>query len=379
MSKRTIFEEVGQASAAASPAPGAAEARKSAARRAVRIWLIALAAMVVLTVVIGGLTRLTDSGLSITEWNLIMGALPPLSEADWNEAFEAYKTTDEFKQENSWMELADFRTIFWWEWGHRFIARFIGVAWLIPLLYFAIRGMIPRGWWPRLVLVGVLGGLQGAIGWWMVWSGLSARVDVAPYRLMTHLGLAFLIFGLIAWFVFQLGREEWALLQARRARVKGLRLWGGATLVALFLQILIGALVAGTDGWAGWNTWPLMDGDFIAPEVSSMAPGWVNHFENPAMTQFQHRWLAAAPLVFGLVFLIRARRSGHRRSRTWATALFHGMWVQAGLGIATLLLLAPLEMLWLALLHQLGALALLALAVRAQFEVSYPSTQSVRG
>lgn len=194
---------------------------------------------------------------------------------------------------------------------------------------------------------------------------------------MVHLGLAFLIFGLLCWFIFQLGRAEWALLQARRARVDGLRFWGGAALAALFLQILLGALVAGTDGWAGWNTWPLMDGVFMAPEVSTLSPAWANHFENPAMTQFQHRWTALLPLGLALVFLLRAGRSGHRRSKTWATALFHGLWVQAGLGVATLLLLAPNDMIWLALLHQIGALALLALAIRAQFEVSYPGEQKI--
>lgn len=379
MKKRAIFEEAGAAPAMAAPAPGAAAAKKAGARAAIRVWLLILAALVVVMVVVGGLTRLTDSGLSITEWNVIIGAIPPLSEADWIIAFEEYKTTDEWRLQNSWMTLEDFKPIFWWEWGHRFMGRMVGLIWFIPLVIFAALGMIPRGWGFPLVGVGLLGGLQGAVGWWMVWSGLSVRVDVAPYRLMVHLGIAFLIFAALVWMIAKIGREDWALLQARRARAPGLRFWGGAAFVTLFLQILLGALVAGTDGWAGWHDWPFMDGAFIAPEAFSMTPHIENHFENPAMTQFQHRWFAIVPLTIALIFLVKARRSGHRKSRTWATALFHAMWVQAGIGIVTLIFAAPGQMIWLALLHQLWGLMLVALAVRALFEVSYPAAQSVRG
>lgn len=376
--KRAIFEEAGAAPPPPA-APGRAAAEKAGARAAIRVWLILLAALVALMVVVGGLTRLTDSGLSITEWNVVIGALPPLSAADWTAAFEAYKATDEWRLQNSWMTLADFKPIFWWEWGHRFLGRLVGVVWLLPLLWFALRGRIPRGWGLSLVGVGLLGAMQGAIGWWMVWSGLSVRVDVAPYRLMVHLGIAFAIFAWLVWMIVKLGREDWALLQARRRRAPGLPGLARLALFALFAQILLGALVAGTDGWAGWHDWPLMDGAFLAPEALSMAPYVENHFENPAMTQFQHRWFALVPLLLGLLLLLRARRSGHRRSRTWATAVFHGLWLQAGIGIATLVWAAPGQMIWLAALHQLWGLALVGLAVRALFEAAYPSEQSVRG
>ncbi|MEX2520441.1 MAG: COX15/CtaA family protein [Paracoccaceae bacterium] len=377
MKKRAVFEEVAPGEAAKAPAaPGAAAAAKAGARRQVRNWLIALLLLVALMVLVGGLTRLTDSGLSITEWNLIMGAMPPLSEADWSKAFTAYQTTDEYRLQNSWMQLADFREIFWWEWAHRFLGRLIGLVWLLPLLYFAARRMIPRGWGLRLVMVGVLGGLQGAIGWWMVWSGLSARVDVAPYRLMTHLGIAFLIFALIFWFILKLGREEWALLQARRRRDKGLFSFAAVLSGVLFIQILAGALLAGTKGWAGWNTWPLMDGALIAPEAFAMTPFWANFFENQAMTQFVHRTIAALVVVAALLVALKARRGAHRGSRFWAQAALGGVLAQATLGVFTLLLAAPLE---IAILHQLGGLLLLALVFRAKFEAAYPREESVRG
>ncbi len=377
--KRAIFEEAGAAPTPQAPAPGKAAAEKAGARAAIRVWLIVLAALVAAMVLVGGLTRLTDSGLSITEWNVVIGAMPPLSEADWNAAFEAYKTTDEWRLQNSWMTLDDFKPIFWWEWGHRFLGRLVGLVWLLPLLWFVARRRIPRGWGPSLVGVGLLGGLQGAIGWWMVYSGLSLRTDVAPYRLMVHLGIAFAIFAWLIWLIVKLKREEWALLQARRRRTPGLAFWARAAFLALFLQILLGALVAGTDGWSGWHDWPLMDGAFLAPEATALTPYLENHFESPAMTQFQHRWFALVPLILALLFLVRARASGHRRSRTWATALFHALWVQAALGIFTLIWAAPAQMIWLAALHQLWALATVGVAVRAVFEAVYPAEQKIRG
>ena len=376
MSKRSIFEEVGGDQKIAAPTPGKAEADRTGARAAIRAWLWVLLALVALMVVVGGLTRLTDSGLSITEWNLIMGTLPPLSQADWNAAFEAYKTTDEFKQQNFWMELSDFKPIFWWEWGHRFLGRFIGVVWLLPLLYFMIRGMIPRGWTGRLVFIGVLGGLQGAIGWWMVYSGLSVRVDVAPYRLATHLGVAFLIFAFIWWYIMKLGHEEWSLLQARRRRFGGMFGWSVALTTILFLQILIGALVAGVDGGKGFTDWPMMDGAFFPPEALEMSPVWLNFFENMAMSQFVHRMTAYLLLAVALVFAIRGRRSGHKGAAFWSTMLLIGMAAQAVLGIATLIHGAPMT---LSSLHQVGALLLLMLALRAKFEAAYPAEQKIRG
>lgn len=379
MAKRSVFEEVGDKAPAAAVAPGAADARKARNRAIIRGWLWVLLALVVVMVAVGGLTRLTDSGLSITEWNVVIGALPPLSAADWDAAFASYQTTDEFRLQNSWMTLADFKPIFWWEWGHRFLGRVIGLVWFIPLVVFAIAGMIPRGWGFRLFLPGFLGGMQGAIGWWMVYSGLSDRVDVAAYRLAVHLGIAFLIFAVLCWLILKIRMAEVEALQARRRRVSGLFGWAAATTGVLFLQILFGALVAGTDGWAGWNTWPLMDGAVIAPEAFEMSPFWANFFENPAMTQFVHRSFAFVVIALAIVFALKARRSGHKASGRWATFLLLGMFAQAAYGIVVLLVAAPADALVIAVGHQLGALALLALAMRAKFEVAYPSAQSVRG
>jgi len=374
MSKRSIFEEVGDAAKAPAPTPGKAEADRTGARAAIRAWLWVLLGLVALIVIVGGLTRLTDSGLSITEWNLIMGTLPPLSEADWNAAFNAYKTTDEFKLQNSWMEMADFKPIFWWEWGHRFLGRFLGVVWLLPLIYFAVRGMIPRGWTGRLVFIGLLGGLQGAIGWWMVYSGLSVRVDVAPYRLAIHLGVAFLIFSLIWWFIMKLRQEEWALLQARRRRVEGMFAWSAALVTLLFLQILLGALVAGVDGGLGYTDWPMMDGEFFPAAALEMTPLWANFFENMAMTQFMHRITAYLLLAVAVIFAIKGRRSGHKGVAFWSTMLLIGVAAQAVLGIATLMHAAPMT---LSSKHQFGALLLLMLALRAKFEMAYPAEQKI--
>ena len=303
-----------------------------------------------------------------------MGTLPPLNEAQWIAAFEAYKITDEYKTQNYWMELADFKPIFWWEWGHRFMGRFIGVVWLIPLLIFAALGMIPRGWTGRLIFIGFLGGLQGAIGWWMVYSGLSVRVDVAPYRLATHLGVAFVIFGFIAWYIMALGREEWALLQARRRRVGGMFGWSAALVGLLFLQILLGALVAGTDAGRGYTDWPLMDGAFFPEDALAMTPVWSNYFENPAMVQFMHRIGAYLLLALAVAYWLKGRRSGHRGMARWSGLVLLGVVGQGIYGIVTLVHGAPLE---LAIFHQIFALGLLWFALRAKFETAYPGEQKI--
>lgn len=370
--KRSIFEDVGSDTKAA-PTLGGRAARDG--RGAIRVWLWILLALVVTMVIVGGLTRLTDSGLSITEWNLIIGAIPPLNEADWVQAFEDYKTTDEYKLQNSWMTLADFKPIFWWEWGHRFLGRFLGIVWFIPLVIFAIRGMIPRGWGKRLVLIGALGGLQGAVGWWMVYSGLSVRVDVAPYRLATHLGIAFTIFAVIYWYILKIGHESHWLLAARRRRAKGMFGWSAAVTTLLFVQILIGALVAGSDAGKYYTDWPMMDGALFPASGLEMAPLWSNFFENPGMVQFMHRVTGYLLVVVVILFALKGRKSGHGRMSYWATALALGVVLQAGWGIATLMAAAPVH---LAILHQLFALGLLGLSMRAKFEMAYPSEQKIR-
>jgi cytochrome c oxidase assembly protein subunit 15 len=218
---RAIFEEVSDA-APRPAAPGAADERRLRQRRFAARWLMVLAAMVALMVVIGGLTRLTDSGLSITEWKPVTGALPPMSDAAWQAEFEKYRASPEYRLQNAGMELAAFKEIYWWEWGHRQLGRLVGLVWAAGFAWMLFRRAIPPGWTGRLILPGALGAVQGALGWWMVSSGLTGRmVDVASYRLAMHLGLAFVILGVIAWFVMELRRDPADLLQARRRRLRG--------------------------------------------------------------------------------------------------------------------------------------------------------------
>src|SRR6056297_3359150 len=256
--KRKLFEEVEtDRSAAPKPAGGVIGRARSGARGAVRLWLMALFALVVVMIAVGGLTRLTDSGLSITEWAPISGAIPPLSAEDWQAEFDAYRQIPEYQLQNKGMSLAEFKVIYWWEWGHRQLGRVIGLVWAVGFLGFLLFRQMPAGWAGRLFLLGALGGLQGAIGWWMVASGLTGTMlDVASYRLATHLGLAFVILGLIAWYVFRLGREDRDLMQARRSREGKLYGLGTGLLHFTFLQILLGALVAGIDARRTYNDWP---------------------------------------------------------------------------------------------------------------------------
>ena len=239
--KRSIFEEVsGEREERATPNGGMIDKGRRGARGAVRAWLMVLFALVLLMIVVGGLTRLTDSGLSITEWNVVSGALPPMNAGAWDTEFEKYRAIPEYQLQNKGMSLEEFKVIYWWEWGHRQLGRVIGLVWAVGFLGFLATGKTPPGWTRRLLLLGALGGAQGAIGWWMVSSGLSGQMlDVASYRLAVHLGLAFVILGFIAWFVFQLGREERELMQARRAREAKLFSLSSGVLHFTFLLSLI--------------------------------------------------------------------------------------------------------------------------------------------
>ncbi len=316
--KRSIFEDVGADKGQSGPPKGGMiAAAPKGARRGIRAWLFVLFALVVVMIAVGGLTRLTDSGLSITEWNLVKGAVPPTSEADWAVAFEKYRTSPEYLLQNKGMELAEFKVIYWWEWGHRQLGRVIGLVWAVGFAGFALARQIPKGWTPRLLLLGALGGAQGAIGWWMVSSGLQgARVDVASYRLATHLGLAFVILGLIAWYALALSRPEAALLQARRGREDKLLRLSTGLMHAAFLQIILGALVAGIDAGRSFPTWPLMGDSFFPADAFYVPDGgsaWRAFFENPGLVQFIHRMMGYLLLAFGVVVWARGRRSAHRR------------------------------------------------------------------
>ncbi len=327
--------------------------------RAIRWWLYGVAAMVFALIVVGGATRLTDSGLSITEWRPLMGIIPPLSEADWQEVLEKYRQIPEYKLVNRGMSLDAFKFIFWWEWGHRFLARMVGFAFAIPLVYFIIRRRIPSTLAWKLGGLFALGGFQGAIGWYMVTSGLVDRIDVSHYRLALHLTVAFLILALLLWSAF-------ALLPPRKASADASPSprWRpvALTLLALiFVQVTAGALVAGLKAGLTYNTWPLMDGQLIPDGLLIMKPWYVNPFENVALVQFNHRLLAyiiVAAVLWHAVSIVRSEREG--TLRTSAVMLAVGVLAQAMLGIWTLLASVPLS---LGLAHQGMAAIIVGLAV----------------
>ncbi|MEX0279720.1 MAG: COX15/CtaA family protein, partial [Arenibacterium sp.] len=267
--------------------------------------------------------------------------------------------------------------IYWWEWGHRQLGRVIGLVWALGFFGFLATRRIPTGWTGRLFGLGVLGGIQGAIGWWMVSSGLTGTMlDVASYRLAVHLGLAFVILGLIAWYVFKLGREERDLMQARRSGER--RLFGLATgvLHLTFLQILIGALVAGIDAGRTFTDWPMMAGGFIPPDFWVVEWGWRNLFENPGFVQFVHRMTGYVLLVFAFVVWLNGRKSTHSSTRTAFHASFLALLAQIALGIATVLYVAPWQ---IAIVHQFLAVVLWVLILRARFLAAYPIVSSIRG
>lgn len=375
--KRSIFEEVSGEDMPAGQTKGMIDqGRGQGARRMIRVWLMALFALVVLMIVVGGLTRLTDSGLSITEWKPVTGAWPPMSEAAWSAEFAKYQAIPEFQVQNQWMQLADFKAIYWWEWGHRQLGRAIGLVWLVGFLAFLGLRKIPVGWTGRLFFIGVLGGLHGAVGWWMVSSGLSGgMLDVASYRLAVHLGLAFLILGFIGWFVLLLGREERVLMQARRGREAGLVTWAGAWMGLAFVQVLIGALVAGIDAGRSYNDWPLMGGRFLPAEMGRIEPVWRNLFENPGTVQFIHRIVGYGLLVFAIWLWRRGRKSANRATRAAFSAAFMVLCGQVILGIVTVIYGAPWQV---AILHQLLAVVTWVLILRARFLSQYPLAQSLR-
>ncbi|MFV0513085.1 MAG: heme A synthase [Jhaorihella sp.] len=377
--QRSIFEEVsGDPRSRSSAQPGAIDRGRGGARNGIRIWLIVLFVLLVAMIVVGGLTRLTDSGLSITEWRPVTGAIPPLNEADWQAEFDKYKQIDQWAIQNQWMELADFKEIYWWEWGHRQLGRAIGLVWAVGFFGFLAARKIPAGWTGRLFLVGALGGLQGAVGWWMVASGVTQGEDmdsVASYRLATHLGLAFVILGFIAWYAFLLGRGERDLMQARRVRDR--RLLGLSTgwMYLAFLQIVIGALVAGIDAGRNYVDWPLMAGQFLPPDATDLTPLWRNFFESPGLVQFIHRMVGYALLAYGVLAWLAGRGSVHGATRRAFTIAFAALLSQVVLGIVTVLYAAPWD---IAITHQLVAVIVWVLILRARYLAAYPVAGSIR-
>ena len=374
---RNIFEEVTvDKSSVNQPKSGIINREQDNWRNSVSVWLKILFSMVVAMVIVGGLTRLTDSGLSITEWNVIKGALPPLNDAAWILEFDKYKTIPEYKLQNKGMALSDFKVIYWWEWGHRQLGRLVGLVWLLGFLYLIIFNKIPMTWKYRMLLVGILGGLQGTIGWWMVSSGLSGRmVDVASYRLATHLGLAFIILGTLFWFIMKLGRPEVELLQSRRLRDKKSVRWTTLLLILTFAQILLGALVAGIDAGRSYIDWPMMNGEFLPSESFDYSPFWVNFFENPALVQFNHRMLGYVLMCVGILAWFKLRNLAHQKLRISFKAILIMLIIQMFIGILTVIYAAPW---YIAIVHQLGAIFLLILILQARFIACHPQEQSLR-
>lgn len=379
MARRPVFEEVSETrpSETVAPQAGLIDRGGQSGRGPIRVWLAILFVMVMAMIIVGGLTRLTDSGLSITEWKPVTGAIPPMNAADWQSEFDKYREIPEYQLQNKGMSLSEFKVIYWWEWGHRFLGRMVGLVWAIGFFWFLGRKQIPRGWTGRLVGLGALGGLQGAIGWWMVSSGLSGEMlDVASYRLATHLGLAFVILGLIAWYFLSLGRRDVDLMQARRAGDK--RLFGMSTgmMHFAFLQILLGALVAGIDAGRTYTDWPLMAGGFFPPDMFSLSPWWRNFFEEPGLVQLMHRLSGYGLFIYGLALWRVSRGNGNvatKRSFDWMAILLFGQLV---LGIGTVLYAAPVG---LAIAHQALAVLLWVSILNARFNARYPAAQSVRG
>jgi cytochrome c oxidase assembly protein subunit 15 len=322
-----------------------------------RAWLLAVAALMVVTLLVGGTTRLTESGLSIVEWKPVTGVLPPLDEASWQAEFDKYKTIPQYRERNRGMTLDEFKTIYWWEWSHRLLARLAGAAFLLPFLWFLWRGWVEPPLRARLWAIFGLGGALGMVGWWMVASGLVDRVSVAPYRLGFHLTLACVVYAAILWTAQGLCARDPQFVPPRiRASAIGL-------LMLVLVQIYLGALVAGLRAGLAYNTWPLIDGAFV-PEASRLfliEPAWRNFFENVLTVQFDHRMVAYLLLLCALLHAADAVRAVKRGPAVaGALAFAVAVTLQAALGIVALIYQAPLA---LALMHQTMAIAVLTIAV----------------
>jgi cytochrome c oxidase assembly protein subunit 15 len=332
-------------------------AQQAPDNRAVRWWLGTIVVLIAIMALVGGMTRLTEAGLSIVEWKPVTGTLPPLDAAQWTQAFDAYKTIPQYRELNAGMTLDQFKTIFWWEWSHRLLGRVIGVAFLLPFLWFLWRGALSADLKIRLWLIFGLGALQGAVGWWMVASGLSERVEVSQYRLATHLALAFLIFASILWTLRRMVDGPSSVASSR------LKFTGVALLVLTFVQLYLGALLAGLRAGRVYNTWPQIDGALIpsAARLFFEEPWWRNLFENTLTVQFEHRMVAYTLFALAILHVVDAIRS-----RAGASAVNGAVWLaaaitlQAMLGILTLLNQVPVA---LGLAHQAVAMSVLTLAI----------------
>ena len=334
--------------------------------RLIELWLLFVIGSIFVMAVVGAITRLTESGLSIMEWAPIKGTLPPLSQVEWERLFALYKTIPEYQWENAGMTLQEFKTIFWWEWIHRLWGRLIGLIFAVPLVFFWVKRALPQWLKKHLLIALLLGGLQGFMGWYMVASGFGDRTDVSQYRLAAHLSLALLILGYL----------YWLFLNLRFGRIGNIgidsnsKALGLACLSMICLTVISGAFVAGLNAGMIYNTFPLMGGDFIPSDYFTESGFLVNSLENPAAVQWNHRLLAISTvLVISLGFILH-RGSGKypHKNLSWAL-LLAGAWLQAGLGITALLLVVPI---WAGALHQAGAILLLILGIRCFFFENLP-------
>lgn len=331
---------------------------KTVNHRHIIIWLLSVCALVVFMVFVGGVTRLTDSGLSMVQWKPILGAIPPLDEQSWIEAFNMYKQYPEYQKVNMGMTLSEFKYIYFWEYFHRITGRLIGIVFFFPFVFFLIRGSLSKSLKIKLLIALILGGLQGLMGWYMVKSGLVDRPDVSHYRLAAHLSLAFIILGYISWIIFEL----------RPLRQKSVYSLKSFSLLMLFfffvcVQIVYGAFVAGLDAGIGYNTFPLMNGSFVPKQFWFLSPLWSNFFENSASIQFIHRTMGWVIFIFSFLFWFSEKKKKRSyQQHTVAQRIFLVVILQFLLGVSTLLLHVPV---WLASMHQLGACLLFIMTIRA--------------
>jgi cytochrome c oxidase assembly protein subunit 15 len=340
---------------------GASAARPATAERAIGAWLLALAGMVLVQVMLGAITRLTGSGLSIMEWRPIMGAIPPLNDGEWHRVFGLYQRIAEYKLVNAGMPLDEFKSIFWWEYLHRLWGRLIGVAFLAPFLWFWVRGHLRGRSVRRLIAIFALGGLQGLMGWIMVASGFAERTDVSQYRLVLHLLLALVIYGALLWCALDMLYP--ARLRTQPPIHRLLRRHGWIMMAIIMFEIAIGGFVAGLHGGLVYTNFPMMGEHWVAPDLFSQSPWWANFFENPVTAQFLHRLAAGFVAIALITLVVRARRAdlGQDVKRRFYYLPF-GLLGQAMLGIATLMLVVPLP---LAVAHQAGAFVLFTLGLYA--------------
>ena len=347
----------------------AAPARPADLQPAMGWWLLASAGMVFVMILLGGVTRLTESGLSIVEWQPLTGAIPPLSEADWQRLFDKYRQSPEYSLVNFGMSLGEFKGIFWLEYIHRLWGRMIGLAFALPALFFLAKGAIRGSARWQIPLLFLLGGAQGALGWFMVESGLIADPRVSPYRLAAHLILAVGLYGWLLWLALdRLRPADGLMLPVPRDNKLRAQLHGLSALIVL--TILSGAFVAGLDAGLTYNTFPLMDGRFLPDGYGQLSPWWRNLFEHIPAVQFNHRWLAFFTALAVIATCLRAQSAAlPKAARHSINGLLAMALIQPTLGIATLLLVVPV---WLGALHQAGAIALLTCALIAMHALRRP-------